>query len=120
MILDNYEEFELDGKKYRLKYNNRAVIRAEKEMSVKIYQIVDNLKKDILPDYNDILILFKYGLIEGTPDPAGWTDESVGDIFDQAVYEYAFAQVLALCIKALRTAGVLEIKPKKILAALKA
>lgn len=114
MILNNFEEIEICGQKYKLKYNLRAAAGVERDLGKNfIFDLPKRLSEGDIPPLMDVFTLFKHGFVEGNPKTDGWKDDDVAEIFEAAVYEYSLIQVEGLCIKALKTAGVLELKPKK-------
>lgn len=114
MILNNFEEIEISGQKYKLKYNFRALAAVERDLGKDyVFKLPELMSKGDLPSFTSIFTLFKHGFVEGNPKTAGWKDDEVTEFFEAAVCDYSLIQVSGLCLKALRTAGVLELKPKK-------
>ena len=120
MIFNNFEEFELSGTKYKLKYNLKAAAGVERELGKTfVYDLPKQMAEGILPPVTSLFTLFRHGFTEGNPKTDGWKEDDVAEIFEAAVCEYSLIQVAGLCIKALVTAGVLQTKPKKVIAGLK-
>ena len=114
MIFNNFEEIEIGGTHYKLKYNLRAVSGLERDLGKTfVYNLPIKMQEGEVPPVSDFFTLFKHGFVEGNPKQDGWKDEDVAELFEAAVCEYSLIQVLGLCVKALKTAGILELSPKK-------
>ncbi len=114
MIFNNFEEIEIGGTHYKLKYNLKAAATLEKELGKTfVMDLLVDLEKGNTPSVLDMFTFFRFGFEEGNPKTDGWKEEDVAELFEAAVCEYSLIQLVAFCIKAYRTAGFLEFKPKK-------
>lgn len=114
MIFNNFEEIEIGGTHYKLKYNFRAATTLEKELGKNfVMDMLADMQKGNAPSVLDAFKFFRLGFEEGNPKTDGWKESDVAEMFDAAVYDYSLLQLVAFCIKAYITAGFLESKPKK-------
>ena len=120
MIFNNFEEIEICGTHYKLKYNLRAATSVERELGKTfVMDLLGDMQKGNTPSVQDMFTFFRLGFEEGNPKTDGWKEADVAEMFEAAVCEYSLIQLVAFCIKAYRTAGFLEFKPKKKLLPLK-
>ena len=115
MVLDNYCEIEIDGKKYKMCLRNRCVFAAEAEL------VNGNLLKTVtnMPlSYQDMFALFKWALIGGGSKFAD--DDEAFELYAKAVEELGSVVVFGKVYEAIQKSGLLRKKKKKVKAAEKA
>ena len=115
MVLDNYCEIEIDGKKYKMCLRNRCVFAAEAEL------VNGNLLKTVtnMPlSYQDMFALFKWALIGGGSKFAD--DDEAFELYAKAVEELGSVVVFGKVYEAIQKSGLLSSGAKKVKAAEKA
>lgn len=115
MVLDNYCEIEIEGKRYKMCLRNRCVFAAESEL------VNGNLLKTVtnMPlSYQDMFALFKWALIGGG---AKFADEDEAfELYAKAVEELGSVTVFGKVYDAIQKSGLLSSGTKKVKAATKA
>ena len=115
MVLDNYCEIEIEGKKRKMCLRNRCVFAAEAEL------VNGNLLKTVtnMPlSYQDMFALFKWALIGGG---AKFSDEDEAfELYAKAVEELGSVVVFGKVYEAIQKSGLLSNGTKKVKAAEKA
>lgn len=102
--IDKTVRFVLSDKEYELKYTNKAVIMAEKELeSKKIISTIAGVAKEPM-SYGDTYALFKWGLLGAKQ----YKTEEIDEIFDNFVYENGIDGMQIAIIQGLTKAGVLS------------
>ena len=115
MVLDNYCEIEIDGKKYKMCLKNRCVFAAEAEL------VNGNLLKTVtnMPlSYQDMFALFKWALIGGGSKFAD--DDEAFELYAKAVEELGSVVVFGKVYETIQKSGLLTNGTKKVKAAEKA
>ena len=102
--IDKSEKFILLDQEYELKYTNKAVIMAEKELNCKkIITTIAGLATEPM-SYGDTYALFKWGLLGAKQ----YKPEEIDDIFDNYIYEFGIDGMQIIIVQALTKAGVLS------------
>lgn len=102
--IDKSEKFTLEDKEYELKFTNKAVIMAEKELDCKkIITTIAGVANEPM-SYGDTYALFKWGLLGAKQ----YKTEEIDSIFDNFVYENGIDGMQVILIQALTKAGVLS------------
>ena len=115
MVLDNYCEIEIDGKKYKMCLRNRCVFAAEAEL------VNGNLLKTVtnMPlSYQDMFALFKWALIGGGSKFAD--DDEAFELYVKAIEELGSVVVFGKVYEAIQKSGLMSNGTKKVKAAEKA
>ena len=115
MVLDNYCEIEIDGKKYKMCLKNRCVFAAESELANgNLLTTVANMPLS----FQDMFTLFKWALIGGGQKFAD--DDEAFELYVKAVEELGNVAVFAPVYVAIQKSGLLTNGTKKVKAAEKA
>ena len=115
MVLDNYCEIEIDGKKYKMCLKNRCVFAAESELANgNVLTTVANMPLS----FQDMFTLFKWALIGGGQKFAD--DDEAFELYVKAVEELGSAAVFSQVYVAIQKSGLLSNGTKKAKAAVKA
>ena len=115
MVLDNYCEIEIDGKKYKMCLKNRCVFAAESELANgNLLTTVANMPLS----FQDMFTLFKWALIGGGLKFAD--DDEAFELYAKAVEELGSVVVFGKVYEAIQKSGLLSNGTKKVKAAEKA
>ena len=108
MVLDNYCEIEIEGKRYKMCLRNRCVFAAEAEL------VNGNLLKTVtnMPlSYQDMFALFKWALVGGGSKFAD--DDEAFELYVKAVEELCSVVVFGKVYEAIQKSGLMSNGTKK-------
>ncbi len=107
MVLDNFIEQEIGGRKYKLCLSNMAIFKAERELASGKLML---MLRDLPPSMGDLFTLFKWSLIGGGTVVS---EEKAFELYLQLTSEVGSTAVFNIILETLKKAGILSENPKQ-------